>query len=414
MKVNKPCSGHLIERGGYYHTVIYVLENGKRKPISRTTGLPVKNNLRKAQKILEDRKREYDEKGLSGMLSLEERDCYASMPLAEYMRYVVSKKPKLQPSTRTGYLRIIDGPITKFFTPKSVTLSSLTPKLIDDFIEYMEDAGLSGTSQNDYCRLLNTCLRYAMRKDHITSNPMDKVDRPAKEKNKAQYYTRQEAEKLLECARTEEIYIPVMLALFYGLRRSEVLGLQWDSIDWENNRIHIDHKAYRDELKEGRPIVISDQMKTESSRRTLPLIPFVRDELLAHRDRLEYYRKMFRSGYNRKWLNCVCVGPTGNLIAPGELTCKFRAMLKRHGLRLIRFHDLRHSCASLLVASGIPIKMVQLYMGHSNYSTTADIYAHLNPEALDASGACMENLLAPKAAAEGENAENGGKEVMLS
>ena len=65
------------------------------------------------------------------------------------------------------------------------------------------------------------------------------------------------------------------------------------------------------------------------------------------------------------------------------------------------------------MASGIPIKMVQLYMGHSNYSTTADIYAHLNPEALDASGACMENLLVPKAATESEDAENGGKEVML-
>ena len=74
MKANKPCSGHLVDRGGYYHTVIYVLENGKRKPVSRTTGLPVKNNLRKAQKILEDRKREYDEMGLAGMLSLEERD----------------------------------------------------------------------------------------------------------------------------------------------------------------------------------------------------------------------------------------------------------------------------------------------------------------------------------------------------
>ena len=83
-------------------------------------------------------------------------------------------------------------------------------------------------------------------------------------------------------------------------------------------------------------------MKTESSRRTLPLIPFVKDELLAHKERQEYYRKMFRSGYSKKWLGCVCVGPTGNLIAPSELTGKFRAMLKRHGLRLIRFHDLRH------------------------------------------------------------------------
>ena len=259
--------------------MIYVLENGVRKPVSRTPGLPVKNNLRKAQTILENRKREYDESGLAGMLSQEER--------------------------------------------------------------------------------------------------------PAKGKSRAQFYTKQEAEKLLECAKGEEIYIPVMLALFYGLRRSEVCGLQWDSIDWENDRIHIDHKAYCDVFREGNPIVITDEMKTESSRRTLPLIPFVKDELLAHKERQEYYRKMFHSGYSKKWLGCVCVDPTGNLIVPDKLTHKFNCLLKNHGLRRIRFRDLRHSCASLLVASGIPLKMVQLYMGHSNYSTTADIYAHLNPEALD-------------------------------
>ena len=90
------------------------------------------------------------------------------------------------------------------------------------------------------------------------------------------------------------------------------------------------------------------------------------------------------------------------------LTHKFGLLLKRHGLRHIRFHDLRHSCASLLVANGVPIKMVQFYMGHSNYSTTADIYAHLSPEALDASAACMESLLVPK------TADSTGEEVVQS
>ena len=142
MKANKPCSGHLVDRGGYYHTVIYVLENGKRKPVSRTTGLPVKNNLRKAQKILEDRKREYDEMGLAGMLSLEERDRFASMPLADYMRYVFDHKPNLTAPTKIGYLNTINGRIDKFFGPRGVTISSITPKHIEDFIEHLADDGL--------------------------------------------------------------------------------------------------------------------------------------------------------------------------------------------------------------------------------------------------------------------------------
>ena len=404
MKANKPCSGHLVDRGGYYHTVIYVLENGKRKPISRTTGLPVKNNLRKAQKILEDRKREYDEMGLAGMLSLEERDRFASMPLADYMRYVFDHKPNLTAPTKIGYLSTINGRIDRFFGPKGVTISSITPKHIEEFIEYLAEDGLCGTTQHDYVKLIGTCLRYAVRKDHILRNPMEKVDLPKKSKSHAQFYTQQEAEKLLEAAKGTEIYIPILLATFYGLRRSEVLGVQWDSIDWENDQIHIDHKVYADALQEGNPIVITDQMKTESSRRTLPLIPYVRDELLRHKEKQKQYRKAFRDGYNQKWKDCVCVDSIGNLISPDRLTQAFSALLKKNGLRHIRFHDLRHSCASFLVANGIPIKQVQLYMGHSNYSTTADIYAHLSPEALDSSAATMQDLLAPKSEEKGEEA----------
>ena len=318
------------------------------------------------------------------------------MPLAECMIYVVGKNPKLQSTTRTDHLQLIDGLITELFTPRGMTVASLTPGLIDNFIESVEHADLSVTTQNDCIRLLNTCLRYALRKDHIAKNQVDKADRPAKGKSRAQFYTKRETGKLPECAKGEEIYIPVMLALFYGLRRSEVCGLPRDSIDRENDRIRIDRNAYCDVLREGKPIVITDEIKAESSVRTLPLIPFVKEELLAHRERQEYYRKMFRSDYSKKCLGCVCVDPTGNLIVPDKLTHKFNCLLKSHSLRHIRFHVLRHSCASLLVASGIPLKMVQLYMSHSNYSTTADIYAHLNPEVPDASAACAENLLPPR------------------
>ena len=90
----------------------------------------------------------------------------------------------------------------------------------------------------------------------------------------------------------------------------------------------------------------------------------------------------------------------GNLITPDHLTQRFGKLLKKNGLRHIRFHDLRHSCASFLVSSGIPMKQVQLFLGHSNYSTTADIYSHLSPKALDASGTTLQSLLAPKPAEE--------------
>ena len=136
--------------------------------------------------------------------------------------------------------------------------------------------------------------------------------------------------------------------------------------------------------------------------RTLPLIPYVKEELLRHKKQLEANRRAFRNGYSKKWLNCVCVDSLGNLIIPDKLTQRFGNLLKANGLRHIRFHDLRHSCASFLVSSGIPMKQVQLFLGHSNYSTTADIYAHLSPNALDASDATMQSLLAPQAAEDGK------------
>ena len=83
-------------------------------------------------------------------------------------------------------------------------------------------------------------------------------------------------------------------------------------------------------------------MKTESSRRTLPLIPYVKEELLRHKKQLEANRRAFRNGYSKKWLNCVCVDSLGNLIIPDKLTQRFGNLLKANGLRHIRFHDLRH------------------------------------------------------------------------
>jgi len=135
MKVTKPVTGSLVERGGYYHTLINAYVNGKRKIISRTTGLPVKNNYRRALKILEDRKQEYDESGLSGMLTMEERRRNTSLLLSEYMsKFVERKKDKISPVTYEGYTNMIKGRIRRFFDPLGVTIGSLTPQLIEDFL----------------------------------------------------------------------------------------------------------------------------------------------------------------------------------------------------------------------------------------------------------------------------------------
>ena len=140
--------------------------------------------------------------------------------------------------------------------------------------------------------------------------------------------------------------------------------------------------------------VISDEMKTESSRRSFKMIPEVKEILLEHKRKQEFYQMQFRKAYSKKHLDMVCVNPMGELIKPSYVTSHFPVLLERSGLRPIRFHDLRHTCASLLVSLNVNMKVIQRYLGHSNMSTTADIYSHLDANATGEAGLKLGKLLA--------------------
>lgn len=246
MKVNKPVTGSLIEKGGYYHTVINARVDGKRKQISRTTGIKVKgrDNKNMAKKIFEDRKREYDENGISGMLVMEERNAARSMLLTEYMeKWVERKKNDIAYATYISYSGMIKSRIKRFFDPIGVTVASATPQIFDDFIEELQDAGLNDSSQQRYYAAIKQCLDTAVRKDYIMRNPLDKVDRPKRSKFYSAFCSLEEARKILECAKDDPCYFPILLAMYYGVRRSEAIGLKRSSIDFEHNGLHINHKA---------------------------------------------------------------------------------------------------------------------------------------------------------------------------
>ena len=146
----------------------------------------------------------------------------------------------------------------------------------------------------------------------------------------------------MEAAKGERLFLPVILAAYYGLRRSEVVGLRWSNTDFENKRIYIRNKA--SEVKENGKLqtVITDEMKTESSKRALPLLPGVEIILREHRELQDTYRRLYRRDYIKEYLDMVCVDPLGNLIRPNYISERFSKMLKKNGLPRIRFHDLRH------------------------------------------------------------------------
>ena len=169
-----------------------------------------------------------------------------------------------------------------------------------------------------------------------------------------------------------------LFGAFYGLRRSEALGLKWDAIDFENDSITIRHTVTSVTLDGKVQLVAADTTKTKSSLRTLPLVPFVKERLLALKKEQENNRRLCGRSYHKQYAGYVCINEMGDLIKPHYVTEQFPKLLDANGLRRIRFHDLRHSCTSLMLANGVPMKQIQDWLGHSDIGTTANIYAHLD------------------------------------
>lgn len=217
----------------------------------------------------------------------------------------------------------------------------------------------------------------AVKLDLISSNPADKIERPKKERFMANFYDADEVNRLFEISKGTKLEIPILFGAFYGMRRSETLGMKWDAIDFERDTITIRHTLTTVALDGKRITVAEDRTKNKSSMRTLPLVPFVKERLLELKAEQEENRRLCGRSYVKDYTGYVCINEIGDIIKPNYVSCGFPKLLEEHGLRRVRYHDLRHSCASLLLANGVPMKQIQEWLGHSDFSTTANIYAHL-------------------------------------
>lgn len=267
--------------------------------------------------------------------------------------------------------------VAPYFREKEVTLKNLTAKDIQEF--YLSELErVSPSSVIHYHANIHKALKYAVKIDLIDVNPADKVERPKKDRYVGSFYDADEVNALFEAAKGSKLELPILFGAFYGLRRSEAIGLKWDAIDFDQNTITIRHTVTSCDLDGKRVLVASDTTKTKSSMRTLPLVPFMRERLLTLKEEQQENRRLCGRSYIKEYLEYVCVNEIGDLIKPHYVTESFPKLLKAKGMRQIRYHDLRHSCASLLLANGVPMKQIQEWLGHSDFSTTANIYAHLD------------------------------------
>jgi len=367
-----------IKKNKYYVVVNIKDENGKPKLKWLATGLDTgtgKRRLEEAKKkILAEFEEEYNRKLYSVKPDFTP---YTRYTFVEFLdMWLKAKKQNVARNTYKGYAKNCRR-IKGYFESMNLMLDELKPIHIQEFYNKMYQEGLSGNTICHFHTNIKSALKYAVRNELIASNPADMVDRPKIEKYVANFYNKDELEELFEIFNGDRMELCVHIGAYYGLRRGEIVGLKWDAIDFENKTITIKH-TISNEYGSGKEVIIAEnKVKTKSSYRTLPLIQHIEELLLEEKKNQESYAALLKSGYDQTYEGYICRDKLGKLITPDYVSNHFKYVIKKYNLKKIRFHDLRHSCATLLLQKGISMKQIQEWLGHSSYNTTANIYSHL-------------------------------------
>ncbi len=372
----------LQEKNGIYQAVLnYKDDNGKRKQKWKSTGLKVKGNKKLATAKANEFRMELEQELELKKLNNSKSKIFQDISFVDFMKnWLKIIKPTIELNTYESYEQMINYRITNYFTTHKITLTELEPIHIQDFYSYMLNEGLSGNTVVHYHAVIHKALDYAFKMNMVLSNVADKVQRPKIEQFIGKFYNENELNTLFEISKGDPLELVIFITAFYGLRRSEVLGLKWNAIDFENNTITIKHTVVRTTVNGKTQLLTKDRTKNKTSYRTLPLIPEIVEILKKFKQIQDNNKTVCRKSYNSEYEEYLCVDNIGNLLKPDFITKHFKRLLKNNNLRIIRFHDLRHSCASLLLARGISLKEIQEWLGHSNFNTTANIYAHLDTQ----------------------------------
>lgn len=302
-------------------------------------------------------------------------------------------KGRLAVATYSSYAAMIKKPVGPYFRQRNLTLRELEARHLQMFYSEMLRKVKPNTVIH-YHAIIHSALKYAVKTDMLVQNVADKVDRPKKNSFQPVFLSAEEMQKMFEALRGTKLELPVLVAAFYGFRRGKVLGLKWGAIDFERGTISV-IRTVTTITVDGKQTEIEQQSaKTKSSLRSLPLIGSFREYFLQVKEAQELNKQVCGNCYNYEYDGFVFVDELGERMRANYLTSAFPKFLESHGLRRMRFHDLRHSCASLLLANGVPLKHIQEWLGHSDFTTTANIYAHLDYKSKITSAQAMETGLA--------------------
>ena len=359
-----------IKNENYYAVLNFRDKSGKRVQKWFNLNMPVKGNKRRAEVALTELLVQYQ-----GYEAIEPMMLLLSQHIAQWLE---ANRPNIAVTTYDQYCNILNNHIRPYFDPRGITVSKLTAGDLEDYYAFKIAGGLSPNSVIKHHAVIRTALQWAVKHRYIRENVADFAEKPSHVRyHGAEPYTIQEIAALLQATADEPIAVPIFLASFYGLRRSEVLGLRWSSIDFQNGVFSISTTVVREKHGDQIVAVVRDQTtKTESSMRTLPLCPFTYQYFSNLKQFQLYQQELCGNCYDMRYTDFLCVDQMGTLLQPDYITQKFQQILAKYGLRRIRFHDLRHSCATIMLYLGYTLKDIQTWLGHSNYNFTADTYIH--------------------------------------
>ncbi len=359
-----------IKKDKYYIVLNTYDAHGNRKPKWISTGLTEKGNKKRVEKMLRDTLREYEER---------EKLIKSDMLFSDAVRQWLNDSAiRVDAVTLQGYEALAKVHILPYFDDLQIKLIEVDRHVLQKYFDekYRNGrtdgkGGLSPASLRLHKNVLYQTLKDAVLNELILSNPCEYVTLPQMQRYESKFYTADQLNALLDAIKDEPIYPLIMITSVYGLRRSEVLGLKWDSIDFDAGIVTIKHT-----VSKVSQTVEKDKTKNASSRRSFPLLPEIRKMLLDIKRQENENRKLLGKEYALN--DYIFKWDDGCPYSPDFVSYKFDWLLNHYGFPHIRFHELRHSCASLLVAKGFNLKDVQEWLGHSDIKMTANLYSHLD------------------------------------
>jgi integrase len=270
----------------------------------------------------------------------------------------------------------------------TIKLQKLAPQHLQRLYNVKRQQGYAPQTIKHIHRLLHRALKDAVRWNLMARNVCDLIDTPRVPKQEMQVLNREQVQQLLEAARDDPLEALYVLALTTGMRQGELLALQWKDIDVTHGLLRVQRTIAR-VRRQGFQV---SEPKTPKSRRSIPLPSLALEALQRHRVQQNELRQATGPLWQEQgWVFCNTLGKpleAGNIIRRS-----FRPLLAKAGLPQIRFHDLRHTCATLLLSLGVNPKVVQERLGHSQITLTLDTYSHVLPHLQEEASTRLEHLL---------------------